>query len=131
MVNPKIYNIKFPYKAENETGVFDTSDSQAKQMESRLLMLLYLCGKIMDPDCGVCIGKEVFEPADDQFANRIRNKIVEQVAIYMPEVFIDKVYVDDSPYYTNLNSVMLNIEWAPKYNPKEKRTLQTPLRLET
>jgi len=130
MVNPKTYNIKFPYKSENETGIFDTSDNQIKQMESRLLMLLFLCGKIMDPDCGVCIGKEVFEPADRQFVTDIKQRIVEQTSVYMPEVFIEDVFIDDSPLYIDQNLVMVNITWGPKNNPKKKRTLQTPLRTE-
>ena len=87
MIHDRTYNIKFPYKSQNLTGVFDLTSNAQDQVESRLLMLLYLCGKIMDPDCGVCVGRMVFDPADDQFSLDLKNKIVEQTSVYLPENF--------------------------------------------
>lgn len=124
------YNIKFPYSNSEDSGLLDRNTSLLKQYQSRFLMLLYLDGTVMYPNKGIGIQNFVFDPNDTSLAGEIRNKIIEQTEVWLPEIFITDIWIDTAKLpegSIDKNAAMINITWGPRYNVKNLFTLRTPM----
>ena len=96
-------------------GPFNSTYSTQTQIKSNLLNLL-LTNKgerIMNPEFGADLGKALFEGITDDIRELIVNLINTNVAIFVPEVQLIDILVEDAPQYNN-NAVSITIKYRIK-----------------
>jgi phage baseplate assembly protein W len=93
-------------------GPFNSTYSTQVQTKSNLLNLL-LTNKgerVMNPEFGCDLGKVLFEGITDNTKELIINLINTNVSIFVPEVQLMDVIVEDAPQYNN-NSISITVKY--------------------
>ena len=93
-------------------GPFNSTYSTKDQIKSNLINLL-LTNKgerIMNPEFGVDLGTVLFEGITDDIKEDIKNLINTNVSIFVPEVQLDDIIVEDAPQYNN-NAISVIVKY--------------------
>jgi phage baseplate assembly protein W len=93
-------------------GPFNSTYSTEQQIKSNLINLL-LTNKgerIMNPEVGCDLGTVLFEGITDDTKELIVNLINTNVNIFVPEVQLDEILVEEAPQYNN-NSVSVTVKY--------------------
>jgi phage baseplate assembly protein W len=93
-------------------GPFNSTYSTEQQIKSNLINLL-LTNKgerIMNPEFGCDLGTVLFEGITDDTKELIVNLINTNVNIFVPEVQLDEILVEEAPQYNN-NSVSVTVKY--------------------
>jgi phage baseplate assembly protein W len=93
-------------------GPFNSTYSTKDQTKSNLINLL-LTNKgerIMNPEFGCDLGTVLFEGITDDTKDLVRNLISTNINIFVPEVQIDEILVEDAPQYNN-NSISVTVKY--------------------
>jgi len=92
---------------------FSSTYSTEEQIKSNLINLL-LTNKgerIMNPNFGADLGRILFEGITEDTNAKITELINTNVAIFVPEVAIDDIIINDSPSYNNSNTISITIQY--------------------
>jgi phage baseplate assembly protein W len=93
-------------------GPFNSTYSTEQQIKSNLINLL-LTNKgerIMNPEFGCDLGTVLIEGITDDTKELIVNLINTNVNIFVPEVQLDEILVEEAPQYNN-NSVSVTVKY--------------------
>jgi phage baseplate assembly protein W len=93
-------------------GPFNSTYSTEEQIKSNLVNLL-LTNKgerIMNPEFGCDLGRVLFEGITEDTKELIKNLININVSIFVPEVQLDEVLVEEAPQYNN-NSISVTVKY--------------------
>jgi phage baseplate assembly protein W len=93
-------------------GPFNSTYSTKDQIKSNLINLL-LTNKgerIMNPQFGTDLGKVLFEGITDNTKELIRRLINTNVSLFVPEVQLDDIIIEDAPQYNN-NSISITVKY--------------------
>ena len=88
------YNIKFPLRDDNSKNTYYQMTQITKDAFSSNLLLLLLTQKgerYYEPNYGTNLLKYIFEPSDNITISAIEQEIKESVALYIPNLKIDKI----------------------------------------
>lgn len=94
----------------NKPSAFKSTYSTKEQIKYNLINLL-LTNKgerIENPEFGADIKREVFEQVDEHTFEIIRDKIIDNVAIFIPEITLTNILMNPSP---DTNTINVNIEY--------------------
>ena len=64
----------------------------------------------MNPEFGCDLGTVLFEGITDDTKDLVRNLISTNINIFVPEVQIDEILVEDAPQYNN-NSISVTVKY--------------------
>lgn len=80
----------------NAGGVFNKTFSTKDQIKSNLinLLLTYKGERIENPEFGADLPRVLFEPISDGTFIKIQNQIIDNVAIYMPEISLLNIEIN-------------------------------------
>jgi phage baseplate assembly protein W len=93
-------------------GPFNSTYSTKDQIKSNLINLL-LTNKgerIMNPQFGSDLGKVLFEGITDNTKEIIRRLINTNVSLFVPEVQLDEILIEEAPQYNN-NSISVTVKY--------------------
>jgi len=93
-------------------GPFNSTYSTKNQIKSNLINLL-LTNKgerIMNPEFGCNLGRVLFEGITDDIKEDIKNLINTNVSIFVPEIQLDDIIVEDAPQYNN-NAISVIVKY--------------------
>jgi len=96
------------------SGPFNSTYSTKDQIKSNLINLL-LTNKgerIMNPEFGCNLKSVLFEGITEDTFDVIRNLINTNVGIFVPQVAISDIIIDDSPDYNNNNTISITIQYS-------------------
>lgn len=123
MAVKKYYGIRFPFSTSNDEEIYlDLDESYKDSIKSRVLHVLFTPKgqRLRDPNFGTDLIKYLFEPADDETLNRLKESIREDIKRYVPGVEFD----DISIYYKDDNSRIVVIHYSVvKGNTIEKSSV--------
>jgi len=94
------------------SGPFNSTYSTKDQIKSNLINLL-LTNKgerIMNPEFGCDLGTVLFEGITDDTKETIKSLISTNVSIFVPEVQLTEILVEEAPQYNN-NSVSVTVKY--------------------
>jgi len=94
------------------SGPFNSTYSTKDQTKSNLINLL-LTNKgerIMNPEFGCDLGTVLFEGITDDTKETIKSLISTNVSIFVPEVQLTEILVENAPQYNN-NSVSVTVKY--------------------
>jgi phage baseplate assembly protein W len=94
------------------SGPFNSTYSTKDQIKSNLINLL-LTNKgerVMNPEFGADLGTVLFEGITDDTKETIKSLISTNVSIFVPEVQLTEILVEDAPQYNN-NSVSVTVKY--------------------
>ena len=113
------YNIKFPFKDDNELNAFIETNQVSKDAYSSNLLLLLLTQKgerYYEPDYGTNLLKFIFEPNDQLTANDVEDELKNTVALYIPSLKITSVSfnwdTDEDGFSISENQLNVNIKFT-------------------
>ena len=94
----------------NARGVFNQTYSTKDQIKSNLinLLLTYKGERVLNPEFGADLPRLLFEPLTEDLYPRIKNQIISNVKIYVPEVTILDIKINPD---INYNTVNVNISY--------------------
>lgn len=123
MAVKKYYGIKYPFSSDNNEEIYlDLDESYKDATKSKVLHVLFTPKgqRLRDPNFGTDLIKYLFEPADDETFNRLKESIREDIKRYVPGVEFD----DMSIYYNDDNSRVIVIHYSVvKGNTIEKSSV--------
>ena len=93
-------------------GPFNSTYSTKDQTKSNLINLL-LTNKgerIMNPEFGCDLGTVLFEGITDDIKETIKSLINTNVSIFVPEIQLTEILVENAPQYNN-NSVSVTVKY--------------------
>lgn len=93
-------------------GPFNSTYSTKDQIKSNLINLL-LTNKgerIMNPQFGSDLGKVLFEGITDNTKEIIRRLINTNVSLFVPEVQVNEILIEEAPQYNN-NSISITVKY--------------------
>ena len=96
----------------NTPSAFKSTYDFKTQLKYNLINLL-LTNKgerIMNPEFGCDLGTVLFEGITDDTKDLVRNLISTNINIFVPEVQIDEILVEDAPQYNN-NSISVTVKY--------------------
>jgi phage baseplate assembly protein W len=94
------------------SGPFNSTYSTKDQTKSNLINLL-LTNKgerIMNPEFGCDLGTVLFEGITDDTKETIKSLINTKVSIFVPEIQLTEILVENAPQYNN-NSVSVTVKY--------------------
>ena len=94
------------------SGPFNSTYSTKDQTKSNLINLL-LTNKgerIMNPEFGADLGTVLFEGITDDTKETIKSLINTKVSIFVPEIQLTEILVENAPQYNN-NSVSVTVKY--------------------
>ena len=94
------------------SGPFNSTYSTKDQTKSNLINLL-LTNKgerIMNPEFGCDLGTVLFEGITDDIKETIKSLINTNVSIFVPEIQLTEILVENAPQYNN-NSVSVTVKY--------------------
>ena len=119
----KYYGIRFPFGANNDDEIYmDLDETYKDSIKSKVLHVLFTPKgqRLRDPNFGTDLIKYIFEPADDNTFNRLKESIKEDIKRYVPGVEFE----DMSIYYNDDNSRVIVIHYSvTKGNTIEKSSV--------
>ena len=94
----------------NAGGVFNQTYSTKDQIKSNLinLLLTYKGERILAPEFGSGLNELLFEPLTEDLYPRIRNQIISNVKVYIPEITILNIEITPN---INYNLININIDY--------------------
>lgn len=111
MAVKKYYGIKYPFSNDNDEEIYlDLDESYKDSIKSKVLHVLFTPKgqRLRGPNFGTDLIKYLFEPADDETFNRLKESIREDIKRYVPGVEFD----DMSIYYNDDNSRVIVIHYS-------------------
>ena len=102
--------VRLPF---NSPSAFQPTYSTAEQIKFNLINLL-LTNKgerIENPEFGADIKKELFEQIDEDTFESLKNKIIDSVSIFIPEVTLTNITITP---LTDSNTIGINVEYKLK-----------------
>ncbi len=102
--------VRLPF---NNPSAFQPTYSTAEQIKFNLINLL-LTNKgerIENPEFGADIKKELFEQIDEDTFESLKNKIIDSVSIFIPEVTLTNITITP---LTDSNTIGINVEYKLK-----------------
>ena len=119
----KYYGIKYPFSSDNDDEIYmDLDETYKDSIKSKVLHVLFTPKgqRLRDPNFGTDLIKYIFEPADDNTFNRLKESIKEDIKRYVPGVEFE----DMSIYYNDDNSRVIVIHYSvTKGNTIEKSSV--------
>lgn len=119
----KYYGIKYPFSSDNDDEIYmDLDETYKDSIKSKVLHVLFTPKgqRLRDPNFGTDLIKYIFEPADDNTFNRLKESIREDIKRYVPGVEFE----DMSIYYNDDNSRVIVIHYSvTKGNTIEKSSV--------
>lgn len=119
----KYYGIKYPFSSDNDDEIYmDLDETYKDSIKSKVLHVLFTPKgqRLRDPNFGTDLIKYLFEPADDNTFNRLKESIREDIKRYVPGVEFE----DISIYYNDDNSRVIVIHYSvTKGNTIEKSSV--------
>jgi phage baseplate assembly protein W len=102
---------KLPLALDSELG-YQMNKSFIEVVRQNLTMLILTSPgeRVMIPDFGVGLKRYLFENVTPSLKDSIRQKIKEQVGLYMPAVLINKIVFDESEM--NSNKLFIGIQYS-------------------
>lgn len=94
----------------NKPSAFKSTYSTKEQIKYNLINLL-LTNKgerIENPEFGADIKRELFEQIDENTFESIKNKIIDNVSIFLPEITLTNIIINP---LTDNNTINVNIEY--------------------
>jgi len=94
-------------------GPFNSTYSTKDQIKSNLINLL-LTNKgerIMNPEFGCNLKSTLFEGINEDTFEVIRNLIETNVSVFVPQVTITDIMIEDTPDYNNNNTISILIKY--------------------
>lgn len=94
----------------NKPSAFKSTYSTKEQIKYNLINLL-LTNKgerIENPEFGADIKRELFEQIDENTFESIKNKIIDNVSIFLPEITLTNIAINP---LTDNNTINVNIEY--------------------
>lgn len=104
----------------NKASAFKSTYSTKEQIKYNLINLL-LTNKgerIENPEFGADIKREVFEQIDESTFEVIKDKIIDNVAIFIPEITLTNIVMNPSP---DTNTINVNIEYHIKISGETEK----------
>jgi hypothetical protein len=98
------------------SGPFNSTYSTKDQIKSNLVNLL-LTNKgerIMNPEFGADLGTVLFEGITDETSNKIKDLIYTNVEIFVPEVEITDIVINNDSNYNDNNTISITIKYKLK-----------------
>jgi phage baseplate assembly protein W len=96
-------------------GPFNSTYSTQTQIKSNLLNLL-LTNKgerVMNPEFGCDLKNTLFEGITENTSELIRNLIIDNVTLFVPEIQLTEILVETPPEYNN-NSISVTVKYRMK-----------------
>ena len=102
----------------NAGGVFNQTYSTKDQIKSNLinLLLTYKGERIENPEFGADLPRLLFEPLTENLYPRIRNQIISNVNVYIPEITILDIEITPNIDYNLIN---ININYKLKISGQQ------------
>ena len=97
------------------SGPFNSTYSTQTQIKSNLLNLL-LTNKgerVFNPEFGCDLKNALFEGITESTSELIKNLIIDNVNLFIPEVQLTEILVETSPEYNN-NSISVTVKYRMK-----------------
>jgi len=94
-------------------GPFSSTYSTEEQIKSNLINLL-LTNKgerIMNPQFGCDLGRVLFEGIVDDLNDKIRELITTNVAVFVPQVEIIDIIINEDSSYNNSNTISITLKY--------------------
>lgn len=104
----------------NKPSAFKSTYSTKEQIKYNLINLL-LTNKgerIENPEFGADIKRELFEQIDENTFESIKNKIIDNVNIFLPEITLTNIIINPQ---TDSNIVNVNIEYYVKISGETEK----------
>jgi phage baseplate assembly protein W len=98
---------------DGPAGPFNSTYSTKDQIKSNLINLL-LTNKgerIMNPEFGCDLKTVLFDGVTEDLNVRIRDLIYTNVGIFIPDVQIDDIEINNNPDYNNINTISVTIKY--------------------
>ena len=111
MAIKKYYGIRFPFSTSNNDEIYlDLDESYKDATKSKVLHVLFTPKgqRLRDPNFGTDLIKYLFEPADGETFNRLKESIREDIKRYVPDVEFE----DISIYYNDDNSRVVVVHYS-------------------
>jgi phage baseplate assembly protein W len=105
--------VALPFGLCGTDQLFNKTYSTKDQIKSNLInVLLTNRGeRILNPSFGSNLKLLLFEPLTEVIKNDIRNTILSTVNIYIPEITITNINIDDSNYQIDNNTVSIAVNY--------------------
>lgn len=99
MANGKYININYPFKDSKKGFFLDLNDDDNQAIKADLLHLILTRKgqRLYKPDFGTDLLKFIFEPEDGMTLNGIKDEIKKVVSIYLPNLQLDEILIEESP----------------------------------
>jgi len=99
MANGKYININYPFKDSKKGFFLDLNDDDNQAIKADLLHLILTRKgqRLYKPDFGTDLLKFIFEPEDGMTLNGVKEEIKKVVSIYLPNLQLDEILVEESP----------------------------------
>jgi phage baseplate assembly protein W len=98
---------------DGPAGPFNSTYSTKDQIKSNLINLL-LTNKgerIMNPEFGCDLKTILFDEVVEDLDIRIKDLIYTNVGIFIPDVQIDNIEINNSPDYNNINTISVTVKY--------------------
>jgi len=102
-------NVKLPITRNDVDGFTMIKDLKSLLNQNLKMIILTNPGeRVMDPNFGVGINAYLFENFNNSIYTDIRNRILEQVSVYLPVITIDSITFDGSNEEQNLLGISIS-----------------------
>jgi phage baseplate assembly protein W len=116
-MSEQFYGIKYPFNEESDRKTFfDLNETEEDGVRSMLLHIILTPKgqKLRNPEFGTNLINYIFEPNDEKTLESIKNEIVQQVTVLLPEVkFNDlKIITDEN----DAKNIFIEVDYTIKKN---------------
>lgn len=116
-MSEQFYGIKYPFNEESDRKTFfDLNETEEDGVRSMLLHIILTPKgqKLRNPEFGTNLINYIFEPNDEKTLESIKNEIVQQVTVLLPEVkFNDlKIITDEN----DAENIFIEVDYTIKKN---------------
>ena len=102
-------NVKLPITRNDVDGFTMIKDLKSLLNQNLKMIVLTNPGeRVMDPNFGVGINAYLFENFNNSIYTDIRNRILEQVSVYLPVITIDSITFDGNNEDQNLLGISIS-----------------------
>jgi len=122
-LNPDIkIGLELPF-ARSSRGLFGQTATTLEQAGHNIknLLLTSKGERVMQPDFGSDLRSLLFEQADDNINNDIKEAISDAMSNWLPYINISNVNVIENE--TNLNQIKVSIDFSLNYDPNRFNTI--------
>jgi uncharacterized protein len=122
-LNPDVkIGLELPF-ARSRTGLFGLTETTLEQAGHNIknLLLTSKGERVMQPDFGSDLRSLLFEQADDNINNDIKEAISDAMSNWLPYINISNVNVIENE--TNPNQMKVSIDFSLNYDPNRFNTI--------